>query len=206
MHFEDLKILNSLSYMINPGDTIIDVGACIGDYTECFLEKTGPTGIVYSIELHPDTFNSLCKRFSNIKNVNIINTAVSDIDGEVPFYAGADQYTNNIIGHDTSFNPNKEIGKSNSCRLDTLLMNCGNIKLIKIDVEGADIRVLKGISGIINNVEYILLECHFDEHWGDIKNILLQEYKLECTNIKTGERITMDSPRPYHCLCQRVSA
>ena len=38
-----------------------------------------------------------------------------------------------------------------------------DIKMIKIDVEGAEGRVLKGMKEVAKRTEYLLLENHFDE-------------------------------------------
>ena len=75
--------------------------------------------------------------------------------------------------------------------------------MIKIDVEGAEGRVLKGMKEVAKRTEYLLLENHFDEDWEEIREILIEEYDFTCYNIETDTLINMTSKRPYQCLCMR---
>jgi len=78
------------------------------------------------------------------------------------------------------------------------------INLIKIDVEGAELLVLKGMYKTIDKVEFLLVECHLDEDWDTIRNILLNDFKLSCENYLENTEITMDSKRPYQCFCKKI--
>jgi hypothetical protein len=101
------------------------------------------------------------------------------------------------------YKPNSSLGTFKSIRLDTLLNDETEIDLIKIDVEGAEYLVLEGISGIINKTKHILVECHLDEDWEKIRKKLIDEYKLNCTNVISGEIITPYSNRAYQCFCKK---
>ncbi len=205
MDDNDYKNIEFLDNCITWENSItVDVGANCGEYTAYFRKRHGGTGIIYSFELHPDTYNTLYDRFNHVKNIKLFNCAVSDIDGEIEYFKGVDSFTNNIIGHDMNFTSNESLGTIMSMRLDTVL-NCESvINLIKIDVEGAELAVLKGMKYIIDRVKYILVECHLDEDWDEIKHILLNEYKLSCINILTGEPININSNRAYQCFCERI--
>jgi len=205
MDYNDKLNMSFIKDLIEEGDILVDVGACLGDYTKFYIDKLGTTGLIYSLELYPSTYNRLNDRFKNHENVIVLNLAASDVDGEVALYKGIDEYTNNIIGHDMNFKPNQQEGKIASTRLDTLLKRHNRIKMVKIDVEGAEYRVLKSMKGIIRNIDYILLECHLNEDWPEIRKLLLSEYQLDCVNIKTKETITLNSPRPYQCLCRQMN-
>ena len=50
-----------LRYQPKPGDTVVDVGAGMGDDTLVFSRMVGPSGRVFSFEAHPDTFRCLQK-------------------------------------------------------------------------------------------------------------------------------------------------
>ena len=101
------------------------------------------------------------------------------------------------------FTKNESLGKIQGITLDSLLKNENKIKLIKIDVEGAEKLVLNGMKKIINNVENILIECHLDEDWDEIKNILIGELNLSCINIKDNIEVNNNSNRVYQCLCKK---
>lgn len=203
MDINDIKTINTFSTIIEENDVLVDVGANQGDYTEKFMIFLNGTGKIYSIELHPSTFKVLKNKFSNNSNVEILNYGVTNVDKVITYYQGVDSCTHNIIGHDMSFKKNNPLGEIQGIRLDTLLKNESKIKLIKIDVEGAEFSVLQGISGILNKIDYIFVECHLDEDWDSIRELLLQIYKLECKNLITDESIDETSNRAYHCLCKK---
>ena len=96
------------------------------------------------------------------------------------------------------------IGSIQSIKLDTLLHNENSIDLVKIDVEGAEIKVLEGLSKIHNRINHLLIECHFDKDWGRIKDLLLNEYNFLCYDLsdKNNIDITTDK-RAYQCLCKK---
>ena len=203
MYDNDIKNFEILSEIIEESDVLVDVGSNYGDYTEFFKTKLGGTGHIYSIELHPETYQHIESKFKNDQNIKTFNYAICDVDGEVEYFKGKDAWTNNIIGHDMSFTKNQSLGKIQGITLDTLLKDEKKIKLIKIDVEGAEKLVLKGMKTIINNVDNILIECHLDEDWGEIKEYLIGDLNLRCTNINSGEEVTNNSNRVYQCLCKK---
>ena len=203
MDNNDLKNFEVLSQIITEGDILVDVGSNYGDYTDFFKSKLNGTGTIYSIELHPETYNQLKSKFENDQNIKTFNYAVCDIDSEIEYFKGKDAWTNNIIGHDMPFTKNESLGKIQGITLDSLLKNENKIKLIKIDVEGAEKLVLNGMKKIINNVENILIECHLDEDWDEIKNILIGELNLSCINIKDNIEVNNNSNRVYQCLCKK---
>lgn len=199
---KNISLLNSVK-CIDVGDVVVDVGACVGTYTKYFSDKLLNTGRLYCIELSPVNFERLQVDFSSYKNIELVNAAISDSDGYLNYYKGKTSETYNIIGHDTSFAPSEDSGKIQSIKLDTLLKDEERIKLIKIDVEGAEYKVLKGMKEVANRTEYILLENHFDKDWAGIRRLLLDEYGFDLYNIETDEGINMGSKRPYQCLCVR---
>ena len=203
MDDNDIKNFEILSEIIEESDVLVDVGSNYGDYTEFFKTKLGGTGYIYSIELHPETYQHIESKFKNDQNIKTFNYAICDVDGEVEYFKGKDVWTNNIIGHDMSFTKNQSLGKIQGITLDTLLKDEKKIKLIKIDVEGAEKLVLKGMKTIINNVDNILIECHLDEDWVEIKGYLIVDLNLRCTNINSGEEVTNNSNRAYQCLCKK---
>ena len=66
--------------LIEPGDTVIDVGANIGSFTVPLANRVGAAGRVYAVESHAETFQVLCANLalnglSNVKPVNAFVTA-----------------------------------------------------------------------------------------------------------------------------------
>jgi len=186
-----------LSKYISENDVLVDVGANSGIYTDFFIKCNNNVGKVYTIELHPNTYNILTKKYKNNTNIIVENYGVSDFNGEAEFYLGCNSFTHNIIGHDMNFNRNNVGGSIKTITLDELLKNETKIRVIKIDVEGAELKVLKGMVNTIHKVDYILLECHLDKDWVEIRDLLLNTYGLFGVNISTMNPITNNSDRPY---------
>jgi FkbM family methyltransferase len=201
MDYNDKVVMDKIKCLVSEYDVLVDIGANKGDYTEFFINITDDKSRVYSVELHPDTFNTLVNKFSHNKNVILHNNAICDKNELIDFYSGVDSFTNNIIGHDMNYKPNNKIGKIQGITIDELLKNENNIKLIKVDVEGAELSVLKGMIKTFKKIEYLLIECHLDEHWNEIKDILLENFI--CENIISGELINERSNRSYQCLCKK---
>jgi|TARA_R110000824_G_scaffold4975_1_gene23309 FkbM family methyltransferase len=202
----DKVCLTHISKIINfNDDVVVDVGANLGEYTEYFSSCLKGSGTIYSIELHPNTYQSLLSRFSTKPNIKIFNNAVSDTNGEITYYLGIDSFQHNIIGHDMGYKDRPVGGTVEAITLDSLLANEDKVRLIKIDVEGAELSVLKGMSSTINKTDYILVENHLDEDWEEIRSLLLDTYNLSCMNLMTMEEMTEDTPRVYQCLCKSKS-
>lgn len=151
------------------GGTFCDVGAHKGIVTNHFIELAGPTGFVYSFELNPYNYSLLMAFRSN--NCIIENLAISDSSGVVDFYGRHDEANVNIIGHDTSFIKMEKKGEIKSISLDEYFKD-KKVDYLKIDVEGAELKVLKGGINTIRNCKYVIVECHFDEDWEEIFNFL----------------------------------
>lgn len=201
MDHNDLKNFDFLQSFIEKGDILIDVGANYGDYTDFFLKNLENTGKIYSFELDPETTNVLRNRFENNSNVEIHNKAVSNENSIINYYKGNDAWTNNIIGHDMNFKENPIGGQVESIRLDTFLSKEDSIKLIKIDVEGAEKLVLEGLENIINKTKYILVECHLEQDWDIIKEMLIKKYELTCIDLENMKKVSYESSKPYQCFC-----
>jgi FkbM family methyltransferase len=197
----DIAVINYLKDRLTPGSIFVDIGSNYGEYTGFFKSILNGTGKIYSVELDPTTFESLKSNFKDDTNIVFVNKAISNKDSIIDYYQGNDAWTNNIIGHDTSFNGNSKKGTIESITLDTLLKDEPKIDFIKIDVEGADLLVLEGMKKTIKKTKSFLLECHFDKDWEQIKQILLIDNDLDCIDLITKEKVTMKSNRVYQCFC-----
>jgi len=87
-------------YSPKPGDTIIDVGAGIGNETLYYSKMVGSTGKVIAIEAHPATFACLKKfcELNRLSNVVPIHVAVGDQEGRVLIEDREEHVSNSIIG------------------------------------------------------------------------------------------------------------
>jgi FkbM family methyltransferase len=193
------RVYDKIEGFIQPGDVVVDIGAHQGVYAHKFLQQTGPDGFVYCLELNPSNISHLQTRYGQTENVRIIQGAVCDLDGEVEWYRGNDSWTHNIIGHDTSYKPGRSLGKIRALRMDTQFPDL-LIDFMKVDVEGAEIKVLRGCEGIIGNIKQILLECHLKKDWPELSNLVFREFGFKGMNLLSGETVTEASERPSQLM------
>lgn len=145
----DEKEFDVLHTWVAEGDWVIDVGANIGHYTKKLSDLTGKAGRVIAFEPIPDTFELLTANMTGLayNNVTLINAAASastSIQGMAlpKFDTGLVNYFRAEI---TTSNPSFEI----LCLSIDSLNLPQSIKLIKIDAEGHDISVLKGMESVL---------------------------------------------------------
>ena len=189
MDHHDVKNFEYLSKLLNESSVVVDVGAHLGVYTNFFTQIIKDGCKIYSIELNPSTFSRLQNTFNANKNVILLNKAVSDTNSVIDFYHdGGHTQTTNILGFDANRNINNKIGSIESIRLDTLLNK----------------EVLEGLSGVVSKVKHLLVECHMDEDWDIIKNLLLIKYGFSCYDIQYDSPVNIDTEeRSYQCLCKK---
>mgnify|MGYP001562904716 CR=1 FL=1 len=131
------------------GATVVDIGTNIGYYTIIAGKKVGPMGKVFGYEPNTDSFNLLQRNIliNNFDNITPVNMALSNILGERVLYFGDNKCTH-------SFADNRKTGKNEMVPTDTLdnsLKKYGSPKIdvIKMDIEGAEILALEGMTETI---------------------------------------------------------
>lgn len=175
-NYYEIKLLNKIKSM-NLCGTYIDVGANIGNHTIFFSKETKAENI-FSFEICKTILDILK---INLKNNNINNVQVYDygLSDKKTFLKLSDINVKNI----GTTHIVEGIGDNKVVDLDSL--NFKNISLIKIDVEGHELNVLKGANKTIKKyLPVIIAELHTKEQFNNFKNELPKNYK--CDNISYG--------------------
>nr|CRL72914.1 putative methyltransferase [Mycolicibacterium malmesburyense] len=133
---------------LQPGRTFIDVGANIG-YTSALASRlVGPGGRVVAIEPAPIAHAALREtvEVNDLANIRLVAAAASDHDDELPLFVGPSfgQGLTTTVGRRVFL---REEGTVRAATLGSLVTReeLATTRLIKIDVEGAEDRVLAGI-------------------------------------------------------------
>lgn len=125
---------------ISEGSVVFDIGANVGFYTLLASALVGSNGEVVAFEPAPRNLRYLRShlRMNRVSNVKIIEAAVSDINGECQFDTGPDY----SMGHISS---NGGLAVK-SVTIDKLVLTreVSPPTYMKIDVEGAELEVLRG--------------------------------------------------------------
>jgi len=133
--------------LLRPGDTAIDVGANLGYFSAVMAQCVEGHGRVWSFEPVPPTFERLCLSLSlnGFRHVTPLAVALGDAGGTArivcdPCFAGSASF------HGSSRGPHDESHQVPVHRLDDLLEAdpIGPVRLIKIDVEGHELAVMRG--------------------------------------------------------------
>ncbi len=154
-----------LNRRLGPGDVFIDVGANIGYFSLLAAGRVGPSGRVIAVEASPPVFERLVSNvnLNHARHVRTLNVAAAAEKGQVKLYCGQDCNCGA-----TSVVPDESdvvIAEVNAAPLTDLISDhdWNNVRLVKIDVEGAEAGVIRGLGSLIekgrNDREY-LIEIH----------------------------------------------
>jgi len=134
--------------LLKPGMVAVDVGAHAGYYTRLFAKLVGSGGAVYAFEPAREMFSLLERNTAMYPNVNRYKMALLDKGRDVVFYESSNSVTNSLWEN----NPRGQSTSSNRVRAATLDEIIQDVcpDLVKIDVEGAELEVLKGMEKILS--------------------------------------------------------
>lgn len=139
---------------LSPGDTFVDVGANLGYFSILASGIVGPAGRVISIEASSEMFSHLTDTLSRNRcsNVRAIHGAAGDKEYNARFFLPAKSDENCGLGSMVRESANYEEVVCN--RLDKWLSpeETRSIRLVKIDVEGAEALVLQGMKDMLGEI------------------------------------------------------
>jgi FkbM family methyltransferase len=147
LRFSRPSLAPVLDAALSPGDVFADVGANNGLYTLWAARRVGPSGQVHAFEPLPDVRERLARNLelNGFRNVELIGSAVGaepatitlrradDASGRTSQYLreGSASFTTNVV------------------KLDDHFRGAHPPDLIKIDVEGMELQVLRGALGLL---------------------------------------------------------
>ncbi len=143
----ELPVQLALASLLRPGDVFFDVGANIGFFTLLASRSVGPRGSLYAFEARPDIARAA---ETNLRRNGVLGTvlsvAVGDSDGTVPLLIAAHPGGSTI-------EPSMAVDTVRTLMVEQVsvdsLLSSGLVpppNVVKIDVEGAERAVLRGMS------------------------------------------------------------
>ena len=171
---EGLKKFTTVENKNNKTVIGIDVGANVGNTIPLFSEifKTDNMNILL-FEPNPVNVRILKEKIKDNSNVKLYENAVSNETSICSFY----NWKDSVLNEDGNPIGGLRAGGNKICdvkvvRLDDILkdydINNLSINMLKIDTEGNDTNVIKGLGKYLNCVKYLIFECSdcLDDHRG----------------------------------------
>jgi FkbM family methyltransferase len=161
--FETDKIV--IEKIVKENFICFDIGANIG-HLSILMAKKAKNGLVISLEPSPRIFSYLLDniQINRLKNIIPLNLAISEENGIKEFFTFtyADDQSALVVDKDWK----SEKYKVATLRLDELLkiLRISKIDFLKIDVEGAELLVLKSLGKHIDGVKYIWFEFNEENY------------------------------------------
>jgi len=164
---------DSFLELLRPGDVVYDLGANIGWYSMLAAQRVGPTGKVIAFEPSVTNaayiaWNAATNRFAN---VSVVPAAVSDQDGWAVFL-NKGPLESRLDKDDDEAQVRRRATREQHIRgrtavpvltLDTWIAQTAQAPptLIKMDVEGAEISALRGMSQTLRSAKpTLIIEPH----------------------------------------------
>jgi FkbM family methyltransferase len=156
---------HALMTALRKGICVWDVGANVGFYTSRFAEAVGPEGKVFAFEPSPFNRERLRKAVEPYGNVTVIPAALGERDGTASFRQGEDSLGASSRVLDGPAPGGQEDGSEVRMVRGDALLSSGAVsapQVIKIDTEGFELEVLRGLEGFLRSatLETLCVEVH----------------------------------------------
>jgi len=149
--------------LLRENSVFIDVGANIGYYS-LLAASIIKKGKIFAFEVDKRALNNFYENINLNKledKIDVIEKLVSDKDGYERFIVSSESEVNRIVGESEN---NKDFLKFPCIKLDSFAKekNISFIDFLKIDVEGAEYKVLKGAEELLKEkrIKYLLFEVN----------------------------------------------
>lgn len=153
-------VIGAILELLRPGDCFVDAGANIGVYSVLASRIVRPDGQVIAIEMMPETAAILKGHLAenNCENVVVIEGALSSEPGlKVVATVSEGKFGQASI---TTGSGERTV-EVETTTLARVLSGTHRVRLLKMDLEGAELGALRGAEPILDCVEAIIFE-----HWG----------------------------------------
>ncbi|RKZ27280.1 hypothetical protein DRQ20_00870 [bacterium] len=150
--------------LVRPGMTVIDVGVNKGYFTLLSAKLMGCKGKILAFEPEPSNCYWIRKSIEANKYdcIKLFELALADYEGEAMLYIGKKSGWHSLLP--TGGNVKDETIRVKVSTLDNVLKKekIERVNIVKIDVEGAEMEVLKGAKNLLQKSErlFIIMDLH----------------------------------------------
>ncbi len=189
---------------------IFDIGANWGDKTYAFKKLADR---VVSVEPDQNCFRALRIRYGKNKQINLEQVALSDQEGTATFFVEEDGSAYNTLSEkqkqwlleNRAAQQVKEV-EVKVTTLDHLIKKYGLPDYIKIDVEGFELPVLKGLSELPSIISFEANLPHFQEETLTILDLLNKDKKEnQVFNLRYVDDFVFTKHQPLEKIIEKIN-
>ena len=193
LYYHQKKILKFIKKKQLNLKYFFDIGAHMGTYSDLILRNFKNCKILM-FEPQKNIFKKIQIKYKNKRNIKIYNYAISDKSTFKNIYINRHGLTSSLSTLDLKNNKYLQLKarlfgttgpgmilKKTKVKTKTLnkIIKSRKIDLAKIDTEGHELEVLKGMKKSIKNIQCILLEFHNDEIYLSYEPEKIHTYLIE---------------------------
>jgi FkbM family methyltransferase len=178
---------DAIEQLVAPGGVVIDGGANVGGFALTAASVVGPEGAVHAVEAAPGTTELLRRNVAANPRytIHVHELALADVEGELEFTAFE-------AGSGISSLASSHGGTVVNVRattLDALTASLPRVDLVKLDLEGAELRALQGARRLLSERRPALMielePDHLERQGGSIRalELLLQDAGYDAFDI-----------------------
>jgi FkbM family methyltransferase len=172
---------------------VLDVGAHHGEYASAALEAFDGRARIECFEPDPLNYTALTKRLGS--KVGCHALALGDVSGTAWLFTDRASSPLSSMYEEAITIPGLDVTDGTEVEVDTLdrvtqRIGIGRIDLLKIDVEGHELAVLKGGTGLLDEEKIDVIQFEFGE-----RNIASRTYLRDFRNLLPRHHLFRLSPR-----------
>ena len=162
------RVVSTLARQGIEPKVVIDVGANAGQFAIA-AAKLWPRCQVHSFEPVPDSARALARNCETLPSVAVYETALGEREGTAQIHVNRHSHSSSILplglAHRRAFPEAEEVGTI-TVKVVTLDSFLANLEvsapvLLKLDVQGYELNVIRGASRFLGRVDYVLAETSF---------------------------------------------
>ena len=171
--------------------TLVDVGANYGEWIEDTLRLATPNK-VFAFEPDPTALNVIRPKYNRSEHVQIVEAAVGAEEGTVSFNVAGSNKLSSVLtpserlremySDDAGINESVEV---RMVSLDSELKEEEEISILKIDVQGYELEVIRGAEETLQKTEFVLIEANWTQKYeeggafADVHRRMTQDFPFQ---------------------------
>lgn len=194
---QDICAKRLLPHLCSSSKVFLDIGAHIGSVI-ADVRRRHPSIRLIAIEAVPEKSEQLIRSF---RNIEVLCLAAGDVDGQVEFFVDDIRpgYSSLFDGEHHRKTQGRKISTPMR-RLDGLFPDTTDVDVIKLDVEGAELRVLVGASNLVDRCRPVILfesGPRKDEDGSSVLGELFDWFASRKYELFVPDRVAHDGPPLY---------